>query len=100
MVCQKCGLPEELCVCESIAKETQKITISVEQKRLRKLMTIVKGIDASKINIKELASKLKTQLACGGTIKDNHIELQGDHRKRAKQLLVREGFSEEIIEII
>ena len=43
--------------------------------------------------------KLKSKLACGGTYKHDEIELQGDHRQRAKEILVKEGFPAEIIEI-
>jgi len=99
MVCPKCGLPEELCVCEVMAKEAQKVTISVVPRRFRKYMTVIKGIDATKINVKELLKKLKSKLACGGTWKDNMIELQGDHKERVKELLIKEGFPEEIIEM-
>ncbi|MBI5347439.1 MAG: stress response translation initiation inhibitor YciH [Candidatus Aenigmarchaeota archaeon] len=99
MVCPKCGLPPELCVCETIAKESQKIKVSVVQKRFRKNMTLVRGIDTSSINTKELLKKLKSKLACGGTYKNDEIELQGDHRKKVKELLIAEGFPAEIIEI-
>ncbi|MDD5181545.1 MAG: stress response translation initiation inhibitor YciH [Candidatus Nanoarchaeia archaeon] len=98
-VCPKCGLPPELCVCETIAKEAQKIRIGTEKKRYGKLTTIVQGIDAKDIDIKELAKKLKSELACGGTIKDSIIELQGDHKRKIKDILIRNGFSESQIEV-
>ena len=98
-VCLKCGLPKELCVCETIAKESQKIRISVVKKRYGKHVTLIKGIDVSKINVRNLKKKLKSKLACGGTYKDNEIELQGDHRLRAREILIMEGFPSEIIEI-
>ncbi|MBI4018200.1 MAG: translation initiation factor [Candidatus Aenigmarchaeota archaeon] len=99
MICPKCGLPKELCICETIAKETQKITISIVQKSFGKNMTVIKGIDSSKINIRQLLKTLKSKLACGGTYKNDEIELQGDHRKRAKEILVKEGFPGDIIEV-
>jgi len=99
MVCSKCGLPEELCVCEVLAKEAQKIKISVIPTRFRKHMTVVSGIDATKINVKELLTKLKSKLACGGTWKNNMMELQGDHRARVKELLIKEGFPKDLIEM-
>ena len=89
----------ELCVCETIAKEAQKIRISLLEKRYGKSMTVIKGIDTDKIDIRQLLKKLKSQLACGGTYKNNEIELQGDHRARAKQILVKEGFPADMIEI-
>lgn len=92
-------MPEELCVCEVMAKEAQKITISVKPARFRKYMTVVRGIDATKINVRELVSKLKSKLACGGTWKNNEIELQGDHKERVKELLVKEGFPADLIEL-
>jgi translation initiation factor 1 len=99
MVCPKCGLPEELCVCQAIAKEAQKIIISMVPKRFGKEMTTVKGVDASKINVRELLKKLKSKLGCGGTYKNDEIELQGDHRQRVKELLLKEGFPRDIIEV-
>ena len=35
-ICPKCGLPRDLCVCESIAKETQKIEVTTEKKKFGK----------------------------------------------------------------
>jgi len=47
--------------------------------------------------IEEIAKDLKQELACGGTVKNNVIELQGDHRKRIKPILIKLGFSEDSI---
>jgi translation initiation factor 1 len=70
------------------------------QKRFGKNMTIIRGIDTEKIDVKHLLKVLKSKLACGGTYKNDEIELQGDHRERAKQILVKEGFQPDIIEIV
>lgn len=99
-MCSKCGLPKELCICETIAKEQQKILITLVQKRFGKSMTVIRGIDANSIDVKALLKKLKTKLACGGTYKNNELELQGDHRKKIKKILLEEGFSEETIEVV
>lgn len=88
----------ELCVCETIAKEEQKITISVVKRRFGKLITEVSGM-GKEINIKDLAKKLKSKLACGGTAKEGKIELQGNHSDRVKEFLVDQGFASETIEV-
>ena len=69
MICPKCGLPKELCVCQTIAKEAQKIRVDMLQKRYGKRMTIIRGIDTAKIDVRSLMKKLKSKLACGGTYK-------------------------------
>ncbi|MCW1296292.1 MAG: translation initiation factor [Candidatus Parvarchaeota archaeon] len=97
--CPKCGLPKDICACEIIAKEQTKIMIKLEKKRFGKFMTVISGIDTKQIDLKEIVKKMKTELACGGTIKNNTLELQGDHRKKAKEILVKLGFAPETIEV-
>ena len=96
-VCAICGLPKDLCVCEAIAKEEQKITIRVVKRRFGKLATLVEGLDEKTINLKDLAKKLKTKLACGGTAKNGIIELQGSHVEKTKEELVHLGFGTDSI---
>jgi len=98
-VCQTCGLPKELCVCESIAKESQKIKVYTVEKKFGKVYTIIEGIGDKQINMKELTKKLKNRLACGGTISEKNIELQGNHKQKVMAALVEAGFSPETIEI-
>ena len=97
-VCNQCGLPQDLCVCETIAREQQKITVTTEKRKFGKKYTIVKGI-GKEANINDLVKKLKSKFACGGTAKSGQIELQGDHKTRIKSVLVEMGFPEETIEV-
>ncbi len=96
-ICPICGLPKELCVCETIAKETQKIEVRIEKKKFGKKYTLIEGLDPKEIDIKELVKKLKSRFACGGTAKGGKIELQGDHRSGMKEALMALGFSSETI---
>ena len=98
-ICVKCGLPKELCVCETIAKESQKITVKLVKKKFNKVSTIIEGIDEKEINLKDLAKRLKSQFACGGTAKEGRIELQGDHKQKVKEILIQSGFAPETIEV-
>jgi len=97
-ICPKCGLPKEACVCETIAKTKQKIKVTTIKKKYGKLSTVISGIDVKDINIKNLAKELKSELACGGTAKNDEIELQGEHVRKVKEKLVSLGFSEDSIE--
>ncbi|MFQ6060054.1 MAG: stress response translation initiation inhibitor YciH [Thermoplasmata archaeon] len=94
-ICPTCGLPEELCMCEEIAREQQRIRIFSDRRRYGKVVTIVEGIDESDINMDELARTLKTKCAAGGTVKDGRIELQGEHRKKVQEALEEMGFTVE-----
>jgi len=96
-ICPKCGLPLQACICKEIAKTEQRIKVETEKRRFGKIMTMVKGL-SNDVNLKEIAKTLKSELACGGTVKNNTIELQGDHRKKVKPILIRLGFQEEAIE--
>jgi len=89
----------ELCVCETIAKESQKIIVKTVKKKFGKAYTIVEGMDNTEIDLKDLTKKLKSQFACGGTLKNSTIELQGDHKQKVKQVLIDLGFSPETIEV-
>jgi translation initiation factor 1 len=91
-ICPNCGLPLEACVCQEIAKKQQNIVIQTEKRRFGKINTIVLGLEG--VDAKEIARKLKEKLACGGTVKNNQIELQGEHRARVKKVLLEEGFDE------
>ena len=71
----------------------------VVQKRYGKYMTVISGIDASKIDVKDLTKKLKSELACGGTYKHGQVELQGSHKERVRKILEREGFPSDMIEL-
>ena len=98
-ICPKCGLPKELCVCEAIAKESQIIKVYVIKKKFGKKYTLIEGIDSKEIDLKDVAKKLKTKFACGGTAKEGRIELQGDHKQRVRENLVQMGFSQETIDV-
>ena len=97
-VCNQCGLPQDLCVCETIAWEQQKIIVKIEKRKFGKKYTIITGIK-KEANIDEIFKKLKSKFACGGTAKTGNVELQGDHKLRVRQVLVEMGFPEETIEI-
>lgn len=86
----------QACVCEEIAKDQQRIKIQTEKRKFGKITTVISGFQG--IDLKTIAKGLKQELACGGTIKGNQVELQGDHLKRAKQALIKLGFAEDAIE--
>jgi translation initiation factor 1 len=92
-------LPKELCVCEEISREQQRISVHVIKRKFGKIVTVVEGLDDKQVSIKDLTKTLKSKLACGGTTKEGHIELQGDHKSRVKEVLVKMGFSPDMIDI-
>jgi len=96
-ICPKCGLPQPACICEQMEKSSQRIKITTDRKRYGKIVTVVTGFDNS-IDIKKVSKSLKNDLACGGTAKDGIIELQGEHVKRVRELLIKEGFDPESIQ--
>lgn len=98
-VCSKCGLPKEICTCEIIAKEKEKIKVFADRRRYGKSITVIEGMSKD-VNNKKVLKELKTKLACGGTIKGDTIELQGNHVSKVKGILKKLGFPEDQIEVL
>ena len=101
-ICAVCGLPKDICVCSDISKEGQKIVVKMDKRKYGSPTTVIEGLEARDEEIKAVAKKLKEKLACGGTYKPKvkTIELQGDHRRKVKELLVQLGFESESIEVL
>jgi translation initiation factor 1 len=95
----KTGLPEELGAFDDIAKESQAITVRTEKRKFGKVYTLIEGLNENEIDMKSLSKKLKSKFACGGTVKDGVIELQGDHTRRIQDVLTDLGFAPESINV-
>lgn len=93
----KTGLPLEAIEWEDLTKGAQRIKVTTDKKRYGKIVTLVSGFDKG-IDLKKIAKTLKNELACGGTFKDDTVELQGNHKKKIKALLIKLGFEEDSIE--
>ena len=91
------GLPKDLFDISNIAKEQQKIRVEVIRRKFSKFVTVIKGIDNSEV-VKDLGKEMTQKFACGGTVKGNEIELQGKHRDRVIDFLIKKGYREELIE--
>ena len=97
--CAKCGLIKEICSCDILQKEeTERIRVYATKKRFRKLVTIVEGITENKLA--ETGRELKQKLACGGTVKDGRIILQGDQRRNLRKFLVASGYLDGSITVL
>lgn len=72
-------------------RATQQLTVRTDERRYGKKMVIVEGFSGD-IDLQDLASELKSALGTGGTVKEGHIELQGDHGDRVRKLLEEKGY--------
>ena len=99
VICNTCGLPDDLCACGDLDKDSSQIIIRLETRRFKKKGTMIEGLDPKINNLESVAKELKGKYACGGTAKEGYIFLQGDHRATIKEALVDIGFSEDKIEL-
>ena len=58
-----------------------------------KTVSIIKGFSMKEDEIETIAKKLKTFCGSGGSAKDNEINIQGDHREKILQWLLKNGYS-------
>lgn len=98
-VCLVCGLPKDLCVCEEMSKEEQRIRIRLETRKWGKKWTVIDGIDSKELDLNNLSTQLKNRCACGGTAKCEQVLLMGDHREVVHETLIKLGFPKENIEV-
>ena len=92
-ICKKCGLPIDLCICKEIAKEQQIVKVFTLKKKFGKIITVIDGLNGKEVDLKALSKELKSKFACGGTVKDGCIELQGDQKGLVKKNLQEMGYT-------
>ena len=74
-------------------KNDEVVRIGRETKgRKGKGVTVIKGIPLNLEELKELAKQLKQKCGSGGTVKNNVIEIQGDHRDKLIEELSAQGY--------
>ena len=84
---------------KELDKSETHLIVRVEFRRWGKPVTIVQGLPKTGRSLVEVAHRLKERLATGGTAKEGVIMLQGDHRARIKDELVKLGFPDDHIEV-
>ena len=95
-ICPGCDQPIDNCHCseESIPEGDGIVRIRRETKgRKGKGVTLIDGILVTPTELKVLAKELKAKCGTGGTVKDNVIEIQGDHRDLLVTLLTNKGYT-------
>jgi translation initiation factor 1 len=96
-VCPKCGWPEKSCRCSSKMEQAvpDKITarLRIEKAgRKGKTVTVVESLPRNRAFLEELAGELKRTCGSGGKAGESHVEIQGDHREKIRDLLRSKGW--------
>jgi translation initiation factor 1 len=98
--CPTCGWPQRDCKCSRQFAQEAPVTGKVVAKlrieksgRGGKTVTVVYDLPQNAAFLKELATELKRVCGTGGTVADNTVEIQGDHRDRIRAVLKKKGWT-------
>jgi translation initiation factor 1 len=95
--CPNCLRTIRECVCKkgTPGKLTSDGIVRVSREtagRKGKGVTVISGLGLSAAELAALATELKKKCGSGGAVTEGRIEIQGEHRDRLVEELVRRGF--------
>jgi translation initiation factor 1 len=96
-VCPICGWPSKSCRCSKTLDQPvpDRITarLRIEKAgRKGKTVTVVEGLPRNRAFLGDLAGELKKACGSGGKAAETHVEIQGDHCDRIRELLHGKGW--------
>lgn len=99
-ICPECQEPISVCICK---KKKPKTPLKTKQDgiiRIRRevkgrkgtTVSVIYGFQFDKVYLNALAKQLKRRCGTGGSVKDDMIIIQGDHREKLMKLLKAQGY--------
>jgi translation initiation factor 1 len=73
-------------------RDRQRPKVSLEKRRMGKVVTVVSGLLLPPEELKALVKAMKAACGTGGTSTDDGLELQGDKRDAVREFLKSKGF--------
>jgi len=97
VTCEHCGKPLAECGCPRGADGSLRLPKDqparvLRERRRGKWTTVVSGLDPAASDRAGLLKRFKSELGVGGTLRDDGLELQGDHRDRLVAALKALGY--------
>ena len=78
----------------TLPKNQQKLRLAMERAgRGGKTVTLVRGFVGTTEDMESLCKLLKQKCGVGGSVKEDEIIIQGDHRQRLIEILQKEGYT-------
>ncbi|MEZ6087507.1 MAG: translation initiation factor [Pirellulaceae bacterium] len=95
--CDRCGELEEACNCPPEAAprlppSKQTAQLNLEKRKRGKMVTVIRGLSTADNDLSALLTDLKTRCGAGGSVKEDHLEIQGDHLTTVDQTLSGLGY--------
>ena len=76
---------------DTIETYNQNIRIWIDRRGGGKILTVIKGFKGPAADLELLGKELKKRCAVGGSVKDNTILIQGNHRDKILSILTEKG---------
>ncbi len=82
---------------QELPPNQQNLRVQASRKgRKGKTVTVISGFQATPETLSKLLKQLKTQCGTGGTLKDDTLEIQGDHAQKLVEILTQLGYKAKI----